>query len=104
MINNVKDMLQKERPKRGLRLMVWLSCLASLLPYIFLYASPYPYRWSVLPVLLMPALAGSIIWLLLVIITLAYGRWERKLFRLFAALFPVAFGPWFLLIYYFVRV
>ena len=82
-----------------LRIMIWISCATSLLPYIVMLSSPYPFRWRVLPVLLMPALATSVIWLVVVIITLAVGKWERKLFWLFG-LVPVAFGPWILLLFY----
>ena len=85
-------------PKILLPPMVWLSCLASLLPYAIIFSSPYPLRSSILPVHLFVGSMGSLVWLVVVIATLAVGKWARKLFWLWA-LFPVAFGPGLFLLY-----
>jgi hypothetical protein len=85
-------------PKILLRPMVWLSCLASLVPYAIIFSSPYSSRSSILPVHLLVGSFGSLVWLVVVIITLAVGKWNRNLFWLLA-LFPVAFGPGLFLFY-----
>lgn len=76
------------------KILLILTCSASLLPYVI----PYDLQYSVdpngrvVPNYTFEVLAG-LIWLVLVIITLKIWGWQRKLFWLFA-LFPVAFGPW----------
>ena len=84
------------------RVLVALTCVASLLPYLILqgwYSVDFTrgYDFS-LPL----AFLGSLLWLLLLAITLQISRWERRLFWLFA-LFPVAFGPWLVILYIYVH-
>ena len=83
-------------------LLVTVSSLASLLPYLILYTwysvdFTRGYDFS-LPL----AFVGSLVWLTLTIITLIVGNWQRKLFWLFA-LFPVAFGPWLVILYIYIH-
>lgn len=74
-----------------------LTCASSFLPYVILYlASAY----GTLSVDL--SAIGSLIWLLLVISTLKANQWQRKLLWL-VALFPVAFGPWLVILYLYIH-
>jgi len=81
------------------KLLVVLTCLASLLPYALIIVVSFAvglspaYRSS-----LSLALIGGIAWLVLVVATLIVGGWERRLYWLLA-LFPIAFGPWLLVLY-----
>lgn len=80
-------------------LLILLSCVTAFLPYNIPYNMQYaeiaPGRYE--PIVLMDILP-PIIWLGFVVSTLAVGRWERKLFWLFA-LFPIAFGYWLFYLY-----
>ena len=82
--------------------LVAVSSVASLLPYLILYTwysvdFTRGYDFS-LPL----AFVGSLLWLTLTTITLVVGHWQRKLFWLFA-LFPVAFGPWLVILYIYIH-
>lgn len=67
------------------RVLIVLACASSLLPYLLV---GYVGDWSTEAL----GFTGSGIWLTLVLATLVSGKWERKLWWLFA-LFPIAFGP-----------
>jgi hypothetical protein len=80
-------------------LLVILSCATAFLPYLIPYDMQYAEVSSgrYVPNKLMDILP-PIIWLGVVVLTLAVGRWDRKLFWLFA-LFPIAFGYWLFYLY-----
>ena len=89
----------KEMGTRRLKVLVILTCLAALLPYgALLFMSTtgrmsLAYRSS--PVIF---LLSSVIWTGLLLATLSFGRWQGKVWWLLA-LFPLAFGPWLLMLY-----
>lgn len=73
-------------------ILIILTCVVSLLPYLILY---FTSAYGGLSVDL--SLIGSLTWLILVIITLKTNEWQRKLLWLFVLL-PVAFGPWLVIL------
>jgi len=81
------------------KVFVLLTSIAAVLPYaivIFLATTgnlSLAYRSS-----LVIFIIGTLTWVALLITTLIIGRWQRKLFWLFA-LAPLAFGPWILALY-----
>jgi hypothetical protein len=82
--------------------LVAISFLASLLPYLILYTW-YSVDFTRGYDLSLPlAFVGSLLWLVLTTITLFVGHWQRKLLWLFA-LFPVAFGPWLVILYIYIH-
>ena len=80
---------------------VLITCMASLLPYLIPYEWEYsfdPKKQEYIPTYTVEVLA-SLLWVIPLFVTLIVGRWNRKLFWLFA-LFPIAFGPWLFLLYF----
>ncbi len=81
-------------PRVGVKkALVALTCMVSMIPYIIPYSLQYTRdsTGSYVPSIAIDFL-GPVIWFALLLTTLIVGKWERKLFWLFA-LFPVACGP-----------
>jgi hypothetical protein len=86
-----------------LRVLVIVTSASSLLPYVlpslwYSLDSTKGYDLSAIPF----AFIGSLLWLLLIVITLQINRWERRFFWLLA-LFPVGFGPWLVILYIYIH-
>ena len=87
--------------KLSTKVLVLLTCAASLLPYVIPYNLQYsfdPAKGHYVPTYTFEFLAGAT-WVALLTMTLIVGRWERKLFWLFALL-PMAFGPMLFTLYF----
>jgi hypothetical protein len=87
--------------KMSTLLLAVVTCAVSFLRYI----TPYEWHYSInlttgqhIPTYTFDVFV-SILWVMLLVATLIVGQWNRKLFWLFA-LFPIAFAPWLLLLYF----
>ena len=79
--------------------LVVLSFACSILPYIILWAWYLPDFTKSYDFSLQLAFIGSLIWL---IFTLMAWKRDHSLSWLFA-FFPIAFGPWLFLVYFFIH-
>ncbi len=87
--------------KLSTKILAVLTCATSLLPYLIPYDLQYsfdPTKGQYIPTYTFDFLAAAT-WLTLLIITLIVGKWQTKLFWLFA-LFPVALGPTLFTLYF----
>jgi hypothetical protein len=78
----------------SLSLLIALTCLAAFLPYFM----PYDWEYATGPTgqqfrNMAYDYIGPGVWLVLLLVTFAVGRWDRRLLWLLVLL-PVAFGFW----------